>query len=309
MRGRVLRGSYPLIVALTVLSAVGVAHAETAGPTVTGETGFLRMSTPATLRAGEWNLAVSWAKYDYLLAPAPELAPPSRRKYQPPDVDDNELGISLGLGITNRWEVTANLPYAIIRNNAGDRTGYLNGYPETGAFEDRGRGDLRLSTKLRILSTPTTGLALSASAAAPTGRHDNGVATGSASYGAGAQWRWRNFALSGDYGFAGHRSASNNPLGESFSLPRTLRLNAGFDVPVHYWRGFDWITEADSVTHQGGSRSQHRSLFLVTGVRRGFSSGWGVSAGVAANVEIFSSEKNSGGIDGGNLSIYYRPGR
>ncbi|HVT02563.1 MAG TPA: hypothetical protein VHL58_04205 [Thermoanaerobaculia bacterium] len=249
-------------------------------------------------------MSVGWAKYDYALAPAPELAPPSRRKYSPPDVDDNRVFATVGYGVSDRCEITAQLPYAIIRNNAGDRPGYLNGLAERGAFNEHGLADVHVASKYLLNgAASSTRIALSATMDVPTGSR-RGISTGSANFGVGAEWSRGVLAASAQYVVLGDRRAQGTDT-SNFQMPKALHADLALDVPLSRFRKVEWITEVNTVFYHGGTRTPADNDFLVTGIRHAFGeSGWGVNAAIAANLRLFQSERNSGGIDGGNLSFY-----
>src|SRR5688572_10982831 len=70
-------------------------------PTSTGETGLFTGVLGDTLRQGDWSFSLYWNNYDYLAAPAPELAPPSRRSYRDMDLEEERFSLTAGYGITD----------------------------------------------------------------------------------------------------------------------------------------------------------------------------------------------------------------
>src|SRR5687768_7918108 len=129
-------------------------------PTASGETGLFNGIVGETLRQGDWSFGVYWNDYDYLLAPAREFSlagtPASRRSYRDQDVDDWRLSVSVGYGITDRWEFVASIPYVSIAANADDLAGFQNGILRVGEFDESGIGKLHLGTKFGLFDPAAT---------------------------------------------------------------------------------------------------------------------------------------------------------
>ena len=124
-----------------------------AAPSVTGETGYFNVISADTLRRGDWSFGVYLNDYDLYAAPARAFDVPSARSRRDMSYDLYQLNGSLGYGLTDRWEITASLPWDRIQNHGGDRAGYVNGYLYQGRFSESGLGDLHLATKFGL--TPT----------------------------------------------------------------------------------------------------------------------------------------------------------
>ncbi|MGA7615719.1 MAG: hypothetical protein WBX15_11140, partial [Thermoanaerobaculia bacterium] len=258
-------------------------------PTDTGETGLFVGITGDTLQRADWSFSIYYDNFDYLLAPAPELAPPSRRSYRDMDVDENRITATVGYGLTDRWEVTAALPYKMIKNNAGDQAGYLNGYPQIGKFDVNGMGNLHLATKVQLLdpATHSSRVALSMFVDPETGDAGEGITNGNTNYGVGLHWNSGIWSLGGQYAIIGDRSASDMPAGfdtSDVSLPNEWRLNGGVNVPLGWWATTNWISEVNAILFDGGDRQPDDIVYVLTGLRHWFgTSGWGLSAAVRAN--------------------------
>ena len=279
-------------------------------PTVTGESGLFTGILGETMRQGDWSFSVYWNNYDYLAAPAPELRPPSRRSYRDMDLDEDRISLSVGYGLTDRWEIVASIPYIMLENNAGDLAGYVNGYPYVGAFDDDGIGNLHIGTKFGLLDPATTDsrLALSLFVDVPTGDDDRGIATGNADYGLGLHWNRGIWSFGGQYRITGDRDGDDTPFGNpSFDVADEIRLDAGLNIPLSFWPTTNWINEINTVFYTGGDREPDEIVYLVTGLRHWFGdSGWALSAAVRANATMWASDNGSCPI-GGLLGLSFLP--
>lgn len=286
-------------------------------PTASGETGYFNMLTGDTLRQGDWSFSVYYNNYDYLAAPAPELRalmPPSRRDYRDMDIDDTRWSVSLGYGLTDRWEIVASIPYVMLENNANDLAGWVNGYPYMGEFDDSGLGDFHLGTKIALtdpLTSPNR-VALSLFADFPTGDDDTGISTGSLDYGIGLHWTRGRGSLGATYKLRGERDFEddfdddNGFIGE-FDVSDEIRLDAGLNIPLSWWDTTNWVSEINAILYQGGDVDPEDIIYLVTGIRHWFgTSGWAMSAGVRLNATMMGGDNGSCPW-GGLVGLHYAP--
>ena len=261
-------------------------------PSSSGQTGLFTVVTADTLRRGDVSFGVYYQNWDLLAGEAPEFAPPSAREYEDMSYDLYRLSASLGYGITDRWEVSAMLPFDRISASGGDRAGYINGYLYQGKFSDSGIGNVRLATKLGLLPTENpTRLALSAFADLPTGEEQSGIATGSGAFGVGLHWTRGIGTLSGTYVINGDRSEDDRNDGRfngDFSVPNEFRIDGGLNIPLSRFGTTNWISELNTVLYTGGDRAPDSPIFLTTGLRHWFGdSGWALSAGARWNAAKF----------------------
>jgi len=269
-------------------------------PSTSGETGLFTTITGDTLRQGDWSFGIYLNDYDLLAAPAREFAPLSGRPYQDMGYDDYQLSVSIGYGITDRWEVVASLPYHRLEQGGGDRAGFINGFLyDEGIFTDSGIGNLHLATKFGLLDPAGSNkLALSAFFDAPTGSDDSGIATGNPNFGLGAHWSHGIAAVSGIYKIVGTRDADTTPLGQDFDLPNEIHLDAGLNIPMRFFPTTNWISELNSIWYSGGDRQPDNPVFLVTGLRHWFGqSGWALNAGARWNVTKWSDDNEHCAFD------------
>lgn len=279
-------------------------------PTSSGETGLFTGFTGDTLRQGDWSFGIYWNNYDYLAAPAPELRPPSRRSYRDLDLDDTRVSASIGVGLTDRWELVASVPWIQHETNTGDLAGYVNGYPYIGEISESGIGNFHLGTKVALLdpTTSSSRLALSAFIDFPTGDDDEGIATGGTDYGVGLHWNRRMWSLGAQYRLVDDRDADEDIIGStSFEMPNEIRLDAGLNIPLGWWDTTNWISEINAILYDGGDRQPDDIVYLVTGLRHWFgTSGWGMSAALRANATMWDSDNNSCPF-GGLVGLHYAP--
>jgi outer membrane protein OmpA-like peptidoglycan-associated protein len=259
-------------------------------PTHSGQTGLFDTVTADTLRQGTWSFGVYFNDWDLTAGEARDLAPPSAREYQDMSYDLYRLNASIGVGITDRWEISAMIPWDRIVSNGGDRVGFINGAFHAGEFTETGLGAVRLATKFGLspVDNPTR-FALSAFVDLPTGDDDTGIATGGTDFGIGGHLTRGIGSLSGTYVARGDRE-NDDPLGAfgDVEIANEFHLDAGLNVPLARFGTTNWISEVNTVWYTGGDRTPDNPIFLVTGIRHWFgTSGWALNAGARWNVAKF----------------------
>jgi len=274
------------------MSMTSADQAALVAPTASGQTGLFNVVTGNTLHRGDLSFGIYVNGYPLEAAESP-IVIPSSRENRPIDYYLTRLSASVGYGLTDRWEVSAMVPYDRIHNRGDDRTGFINGFHYAGRFSESGTGPIRLATKFGL--TPPDGpshFALSLFADLPTGDHDSGISTGGTDWGVGAHYTTGQWTVGGNYKIRGSRSAddSNFPAfaPASIDVPNEWTLEAGLNHPLGWWRTTNWITEATGIFYNGGDFKPDNPIFLVTGLRHWFGdSGWALSAGVRWNVAKF----------------------
>jgi outer membrane protein OmpA-like peptidoglycan-associated protein len=196
------------------------------------------------------------------------------------------VSASLGFGLTDRWEISAMVPWDRLVANGGDRAGFINGFLYRGKFTDSGLGDVRLATKFGLSPADANArFALSVFADLPTGEDDSGISTGNGAFGVGAHLTGRIGTLAATYKIVQDRDDSNLPGGGEVSLPNEVGIDAGLNIPLSFWRTTNWINEINAKFYTGGDDAPDAPIFLVTGLRHWFgNSGWALSAGARWNV-------------------------
>ena len=261
-------------------------------PTSSGQTGLFETVTADTLRGGDLSFGIYFNDYDLLAGPAREFAPLSARAYHDMSYDLYRLNASLGFGITDRWEISAMVPWDRIVANGGDRAGFINGWLYRGRFTDSGLGDVRIATKFGLSPADAPArFALSLFSDLPTGEDDSGISTGGGSFGVGGHLTGRIGSLAASYKIVSDRDDSNFPGGGEVSLPNEFDINAGLNIPLGFFPTTNWINEINARFYTGGDRAPDAPIFLVTGFRHWFgTSGWALNAGARWNVAKFADD-------------------
>lgn len=277
-------------------------------PTATGETGLFTGIVGETLRQGDWSFSVYLNYYDFLAAePTPSMIVPSRRPFGPTQIEESRVTASIGYGLTDRWEVVASVPYHMIEQKTGDRSGFYNGRPFIGRFDENGLGKLHLGTKFGLLDPNTSAarVALSLFVDAPTGDED--IVVDNADFGIGLHWNKSIFSFGGTYKLVGE--ADNNPddFLDTPQLSDEVRVDAGLNIPLHFWSTTNWINEINAIAYTGGDREPDDIVYLVTGVRHWFGeSGWALNAALRANATQYFDDTNTCPL-GGLVGLSFAP--
>lgn len=265
-------------------------------PTHSGQTGLFETVTADTLRRGTWSFGVYFNDWDLTAGEARAFAPPSARDYEDMSYDLYRLSASVGVGLTDRWEVSAMLPWDRIVSNGGDRVGFINGALMHGEFEETGLGAIRLATKFGLGPNDPAGtrFALSGFIDLPTGDDDTGIATGGTDFGIGAHLTRGIGSLAAKYVARGDREGDDGVFGDAdVSIPNEFRLDAGLNIPLSRFGTTNWINEVNTVWYTGGDNAPDNPIFLVSGVRHWFgTSGWALNAGARWNVAKFLDDND-----------------
>jgi len=288
-----------------------------AAPTVSGQTGLFETVTADTLHHGDWSFGIYFSDYDFFGGPAPlALRPPSARAYRDLSYDLYRTSASIGWGVTDRWELSAMVPWDRLKGNGGDRVGFINGYLYQGKFADSGIGDIRLATKFGLMPPGPSRLAVSLFTDLPTGDKDSGISTGNADFGLGLHYTRGIGTLSGSYVFKGNRDSDHVNFGTSrISIPNEFHIDGGLNVPLSWWRTTNWVSEVNSTWYTGGDYRPKSPLNLVTGLRHWFGdSGWAVNGAVRWNAAKFSKDHSECRVTelddcglGGLVGLTYAP--
>ena len=262
-------------------------------PTSSGQTGLFETVAADTLRRGEWSFGIYLNDYDLSAGPAEDLFGPSARDYEDMGYDLYRLSASIGVGLTDRWEVSAMLPWDRIVGNGGDRIGFINGFLHSGEFTESGLGQIRLATKIGLTDNEApTRWALSGFVDFPTGDDDSGIATGGTDVGIGIHGTHGVGTFGLSYEARGDRD-NDDPFVGDLEMYNDVRVDAGLNIPVGFWRATNWISEVNAIWHTGGDRSPDGPIFLLTGFRHWFgTSGWALSAAARWNVAKFAENND-----------------
>jgi outer membrane protein OmpA-like peptidoglycan-associated protein len=279
-------------------------------PTFFGETGLFQTMSGSTVEKGRFTFGAYLNAFRYTLAPAPELAPPSGRAQADLAVLEDRFSVSIGYGITDRWEVSLGFPVASLQADDGDRAGYSLGYPYVGKISDSGPGNVHFGTKFGLLSPARTSrLALTAFFDVNTGDADSGIATGDPDYGIGLAWNRGIYYASGYYVNRGRRDSVNSPSGVAFDIANEFRADFGFNVPLGSFGSTNWITEVNTVWHVAGDAQPDDIVSVATGLRHWMGgTPWGFSAAIRDNVTALAGDSDSKGF-GFLAGVHYAPVR
>ena len=264
-------------------------------PTHSGQTGLFSTVVADTLRQGDWSFGVYFNDWDLTAGEAREFAPPSAREYEDMSYDLYRLSASIGVGLTDRWEVSAMLPWDRIVSNGGDRAGFINGHLHRGMFTESGLGNIRLATKFGLTpNDAATRFALSGFIDLPTGDDDGGITTGGTDFGIGGHVTRGIGSASLTYVARGdHEDDDDDLVTGDMSIPNEFRIDAGLNIPISRFGATNWVNEINTVWYTGGDRAPDNPIFLVSGIRHWFgTSGWSLSAGARWNVAKFLDQND-----------------
>src|SRR6266545_183973 len=219
-----------LAVLVSLVPVWAMAGEQANGPTITGETGLFSLLSGDTLPRGGWSFGLYYNNWDRLIDLPPILGDEL-------SFDWNRLSASLGYGITDRWEISASVPYDDFNFDQND----VFGHPD---LDDSGLGNARVGTKFRLLGEPFSDgahLALNLFAELPTG--DDDVASSDTGFGAGLDWSASNWVFS-----VGYRDLGSDALFKS-------ELTAGLGYAAGITDRFDWITEVEGYFYDSGDNT------------------------------------------------------
>jgi outer membrane protein OmpA-like peptidoglycan-associated protein len=263
-------------------------------PTASGQTGLFETVTADTLRRGEWSFGVYFNDYDLTAGEAEDLAPASAREYRDLAYDQYRLSASIGVGLTDRWEVSAMLPWDRLVGNGGDRVGFINGRLFRGEFSESGLGKARIATKFGLTpNDAATRFGISAFVDLPTG--DDEISGDGTDFGIGGHLTHGMASAALTYVARGGEGPEDPIIcpacGTGLELPNEIRIDAGLNMPVGLFGRTNWINEVNAIMYTGGDRTPDSPIFLVSGLRHWFGdSGWALNAGARWNVAKFADD-------------------
>ena len=127
-----------LVTLLGLVPAIASAGEQANAPTASGETGLFTLLSGDTLPQGGWDFGVYYNNWEWVLRqPGFSKLPVFR----------NQFSASIGYGITDRWEVTASVPYWNYAYTSSQLAPYL-------IDEKSGLGNAHIGTKLRLFGQP-----------------------------------------------------------------------------------------------------------------------------------------------------------
>jgi outer membrane protein OmpA-like peptidoglycan-associated protein len=291
------------LAAAMAVTITTVLHAQQGeAPTSTGETGLFTLVDAVGLERGEWTFGLRYDNWDRLVASVPGrvLLPNESDDW---DYDRHRVALTLGYGISDRFEIALAVPWERLDASDPRRVGVVNGR----VFEDRidasGFGNVRLGGKLRLTTggDPDRGVAALAFVELPTGDDDEGLVTGDTGWGAGFAWtmnrNWVANAIYRDPGDADH-----------FDVPEEIALGVGHATALS--DRLDWITELAATLYQGGDSRPDDAFDLATGGRYRFGEDrrWALDFGLRVELGQLSDTDEHCPI-GGLLGLSFSPSR
>ncbi|MEO8195916.1 MAG: OmpA family protein [Thermoanaerobaculia bacterium] len=262
-----------LLIVILIACCVGGLPAfaqSSSAPTATGETGMFTLLDGWTLPQGEWSLGFYYNNWDRLVAPVPGGV--TRPLSDDWDYDWNRLSASVGYGLTDRFELSAMVPYEDFTAADNRHLGYVNGTRFANKINGSGLGNIHLGAKYQLFGDAEAGKALSLNAFVelPTGDEKEGIVTGDTGFGVGLNW---NFAANW-LARVGYRDPGD---ADHFAVSEELQAGLGYSTAIS--DRFDWITELAATFNQGGDSNADDSFDLTSGGRYWFgeNSNWAVN--------------------------------
>jgi outer membrane protein OmpA-like peptidoglycan-associated protein len=224
-------------------------EAHPATPSYEGTTGLFHMPTAYTLPKGRFSFSLFRDNLDR----------------DPKDEDISIHGLSLGYGISSRFEIYGNFGLQNrIDADALFQPGFVNDFPFVSTPWETGRGDLKLGAKFGLLNDyhgDPVGLALRALVKIPTADEDLGLGTGKVSWGGDlviSKSIAEKLDIHGSLGFVKNGDPDGVDIGDAF------RWAVGLNLPACTW--FQIQAELMKTTYTGDDDfEQTNPLDLVVG--------------------------------------------
>lgn len=278
-----LRTTLLVVALLGLVPSWAFAGEQANAPTSSGETGLFTLLSGDTLPAHGWDFGLYYNNWDPVFKNPGPLGPAKV------PIDWNRLDLSVGYGLTDRWELSVAVPY--------DYYDFDKSQTPFNPDHKQGLANLRVGTKFRLFGAAgdaNTG-AINLFVTPNTGRTD--FANTKTGFGGGLDFRFSNFVLDAQYG------------------KDTTRFDGvNFDDEVHVGLGyaarigsrFDWITEV-AYSHFGSLGYRDR-FDLTSGGRLWFGEpqNWNFNFGLRVDMAQLNSISDHcplGGIVGDRKSV------
>jgi outer membrane protein OmpA-like peptidoglycan-associated protein len=265
-----------------------------ATPAYEGQTGLFHMGTAYTLPKGRFSFQLFRDNMDR----------------DPKDEDISIHGLSLGFGLTSRFEIYGNFGLQNrLDADALFQPGFVNDYPFVSTPWETGRGDLKLGAKFGLLNDymgDPLGFALRAYVKVPTADEDLGLGTGKMSWGGDAiisKSIDEKLDLHGSLGFTKNGDPDGIDIGDAW------RWAVGLNVPACSWVQVQ--AELMKTTYTGDDDfEQTNPLDLVVGPVFWIRPGIFIRGALSWNLNFDDRGLNqsSKSWTGRHLSIGYYPG-
>src|SRR5687768_10047654 len=268
-------------------------EAHPATPSYEGTTGLFHMPTAYTLPKGRFSFSLFRDNLDR----------------DPKDEDISIHGLSLGYGLSSRFEIYGNIGLQNrIDADALFQPGYVNDYPFVSTPWETGRGDIKLGFKFGFLNDykgDPVGLALRGFVKIPTADEDLGLGTGKVSWGGDLILSKSLGSLADIHGSVGYQ-VNGDP--DDVDLANALKLAAGINIPACTWLQLQ--AELMNTRYSDGDFEQTDPLDLVVGPVLWIKPGFFIRPAISWNLNFDDRglDQSSKSWTGRHISIGYHPG-
>jgi outer membrane protein OmpA-like peptidoglycan-associated protein len=269
-------------------------EAHPATPTYEGTTGLFHMPTAYTLPKGRFSFSLFRDNLDR----------------DPKDEDISIHGVSLGIGLSSRFEIYGNFGLQNrIDADALFQPGFVNDYPFVSTPWETGVGDLKLGAKFGFLNDymgDPLGMAIRGFVKIPTADEDKGLGTGKVSWGGDlivSKSIAEKLDIHGSVGFVQNGDPDDVEIGNAF------RWAVGLNLPACTW--FQIQAELMKTTYTGDDDfEQTNPLDLVVGPVLWIRPGIFIRPALSWNLNFDDRGLNSGSRSwtGRHISIGFHPG-
>jgi outer membrane protein OmpA-like peptidoglycan-associated protein len=264
-----------------------------ATPSYEGTTGLFHMPTAYTLPKGRFSFSLFRDNLDR----------------DPKDEDISIHGLSLGFGLSNRFEIYGNIGLQNrLDADALFQPGYVNDYPFVSTPWETGRGDIKLGFKWGFLNDyrgDGVGLALRGFVKIPTADENLGLGTGKVSWG-GDLILSKSLDAKADIHLSAGYQVNGDPDG--VNLANALKLAAGINIPACTWLQLQ--AEIMKTKYGDSDFDQTNPLDLVVGPVLWIKPGFFIRPAISWNLNFDDRGLNSSSKSwtGRHISIGYHPG-
>ena len=267
-----------------------------ATPTYEGTTGLFHLPSAYTLAKGKMSFSGFRDNLDR----------------DPKDEDISIHGLSLGFGVTDRFEIYGNFGLQNrINADALFQAGYVNDYPFVNTAWQTGVGDVKLGVKYKFmddyLDAPVA-LAVRAFVKVPTADEAKGLGTGKPSYGADlliSKSLGRVADLHGDLGF---QINSDPESPQPVDVANAIKWGVGINVPTCFIVQLQ--AEVVGASYKASDSTQTNPLDLVVGPVVWLKPGLFIRAALSWNLNFDGRGLSSGEKSwrGRHIAVGYHPG-
>ena len=269
-------------------------EAHPATPTYEGTTGLFHMPTAYTLPKGRFSFSLFRDNLDR----------------DPKDEDISIHGVSLGIGLSSRFEIYGNFGLQNrLDADALFQPGFVNDYPFVSTPWETGVGDIKLGAKFGFLNDymgDPVGMAIRGFVKIPTADEDKGLGTGKVSWGGDliiSKSIAEKLDIHGSVGLVQNGDPDGVNIGNAF------RWAVGMNLPACTW--FQIQAELMKTTYTGDDDfEQTNPLDLVVGPVLWIRPGIFIRPALSWNLNFDDRGLNSGSRSwtGRHISIGFHPG-